>query len=99
MQNFEDATDENIEKHPSDPQWLEVVMDLYKVLFVLNCSVNYYLYLIKLVIVQGKCNLSWIWNHQELNPEKNQIQELLSNHTQEIEKADPHLKTDETIVT
>ena len=74
-------------------------MDLYKVLFVLNCSVNYYLYLIKLVIVQGKCNMNWIWNHQELNPEKIQIQELLSNHTQEIEKDPQQLKTSETIVT
>ena len=99
FQNFEGAADENIENRQIDPQWLEVVMDLYKILFVLNCSVNYYLYLIKLVIVQGECNMNRIWSHQEQNSEEIQIQELLSNHTQEIEKNPQQLKTSETIVT
>ena len=46
----------------SDPPWIVTAMDLYKVLWIFNSSVNFYLYKIKILISNGKVS---IFCHQE----------------------------------
>ena len=51
----DDVNEENLD-HESTPAWLAMAMDVYKVLWVFNSSVNFYLYRLKISITKGTLN-------------------------------------------
>ena len=58
----------------SDPPWIVTAMDLYKVLWIFNSSVNFYLYKIKILISKGKVTICCLPERHETQHEDMEFQ-------------------------
>ena len=76
----DDVNEENLD-HESTPAWLAMAMDVYKVLWVFNSSVNFYLYRLKISITKGTYRFCCKPNQTEGQHERIQLQLTMSTKT------------------
>ena len=85
FQDNDEANGTIVQPHNFDPPWMNTAMNFYKVFWVFNSSVNYYLYKIKMFISKGKLNFGCTRNCRESQEGDIELQESVRTRSSRLD--------------